>query len=143
MSKKRVVLTKGLMSKQTGRRITVSVSEELNHQITLAAVKEGYGMKGKSHWVNEAIKGFLDDPGWIDHLEADRTAGKDKPITLVISADVEPLMAEGVRKLVGASPLARHPQNQIVRGAMVWRLLGLDSRPLRKIMAEQPGSTDI
>jgi hypothetical protein len=117
-------------------RLTLTVPSALNQGVTMAAVKESYGMKGKSKWIVEAVKSFLDDPGWIDALEADRIAVKDKAVTVVFSQEDYEVLLCGVQKLLVEKPVAKNPQNQIIRGAMIWRLMGLDSRPLRRQMSE-------
>lgn len=48
--------------KQNAQRTPFRITPELKKVLTLELINSGYGIKGKSRWVTEAIQAMLDDP---------------------------------------------------------------------------------
>jgi len=114
------------------RRATVQLPTKLKEQISQSVLSDGYGMRGKSRWINDAVINFLADPGWLDQLESDRISRNDTADCYTLDDNTYASIRRAALKVMQEDPLNDNPSGIIIRTAICWRIFGLDSRPLRK-----------
>lgn len=113
------------MSNKT-KKITVRFSKRLKTEMQTALVKLGYGLHGKSRWLNETVILFLKQPNFVELVEH----GID--INQAPLSDVEAFyMGTDILKTMKAAlvtvriqhPLFEGVQSALIRAAVIYRLM--------------------
>ena len=107
------------------RRISVRLSQRLKDRLPTCVTRDGYGMRGKSQWVAEAVVSLLRREGWEGALLAERVAPTDSQETFQLPADLVQRIQEEVRRVDQAHPSLHASQSTIVRAAINRRMLGI------------------
>lgn len=117
--------------------LTVRMPPEMKRQLSHQVIEDGYGMRGKSRWVSEALEGFLRDRSWPTQvLDGEMGVGSqdaDKDVYAITAVLREQLgdalntLRSHVQNEVmdGTYPKHMAPDvsvSAIVRGAIAWRL---------------------
>lgn len=125
---------------ETGSRVvTYRLPTALKNALQEAVVRDRYGLKGKSRWLNEAIVGFLQERSWRDQaLDGDMNCGNDEKDVLQCNEETRAVLADakvqleqyleesattGIRS--DAPESTEVTTSAIVRAAIVWRLFSL------------------
>lgn len=102
------------------RAVTYRLSQGLIEAMQANVVADGFGLKGKSKWIAEAVEGFLSDRSWRSQAEdSDMSIGNDAkdvaylPVSLKERVDDE---LKGDTDITVAS---------VIRAAIVWQIYGL------------------
>tara|TARA_R110000868_G_C10672784_1_gene746777 strand:+ start:381 stop:731 length:351 start_codon:yes stop_codon:yes gene_type:complete len=108
------------------KKITVRFPKRLRSEMQASLAKSGYGLRGKSRWMKDAISVFLSQPDFVDYVDN----GID--INQAELTDVEAfyLDAETVNMLKSAFvkirvkyPLFEGVQSALIRAAVVYNLM--------------------
>lgn len=103
---------------------SVKVAEKLSQRIDLAVLKSGYGMRGKSRWIEEALTAFFalsDFPQYVD-IATEQTHF-DKTLTFRTKATVAKQLDAAVITVRKAYPAVNAAKSNIIRAALLQHLL--------------------
>jgi len=53
-----------LRDKQDSERTTFRISKPVKHAMDMMVIQDGYGLRGKSRWIMDAVDSFLDPKTW-------------------------------------------------------------------------------
>lgn len=105
-------------------KVTFVMPEQMNQEMREKIFKEGYGMRGKSTWVMEAVEMLLELDEYVDHVnDSDEMQGLDKVETVVITRELKKLLDEAVIDIRKKYPFLEGLQSRIFRTAILHRLL--------------------
>lgn len=97
-----------------------SLQEELRHKI----IKDGYGMRGKSKWVSEAINRLLDLNHYAELVSlGDELKGFEKVETISVERDLKKNLDQAIHQIRKQYPLLEGVQSRIIRTSILQRLL--------------------
>jgi hypothetical protein len=105
-------------------KITFAIPEILQKELRLKVTEEGYGFRGKSKWVTEAIDHLLsldNYPMLVQYSE--EMNGFDKMDTIVITLEARERMNNALLQIRKQYPALEGVQSAIVRTAIMQRLL--------------------
>jgi hypothetical protein len=109
-----------------GRTFKIPVS--LERQMDMEIVSQGFGLKGKSKWISEAIDEFLtlpDEQFILDCIDYGQYFERlDKSISFTPTDEAERLLSEWVVKARMKMPMLEGVKSKIIRTAIIQRLLG-------------------
>lgn len=105
-------------------KLSFVVPESLQQELRENMVREGYGLRGKSRWVSEAIVDLLAMPQFIDYVSYnDELKGFEKVETVVIDKSIKKSLDLAVVDIRKCHPTIEGVQSRIIRTAIIQRLL--------------------
>lgn len=119
--------------------VTYRLPMRMKSALHAAVVRDGYGLKGKSRWVAEAVVDFLQDRSWRDQvLDVDMVKGNDEKDVVFVDADIKDAVLAATRQVVAYAAEMRAQgrrlenldtlvvtQAAVMRAAIIWRLFNL------------------
>ncbi|MFY9268154.1 MAG: hypothetical protein WAO55_00225 [Candidatus Manganitrophaceae bacterium] len=114
------------MIKSKTRKISISfrTSEKIEQKMLQRIIEDGYGLKGKSRWICDAVESFLAMPSFwdlVDIASAQEDLGKNSTFTPTetVLRKIEDAIAS-VRKHY---PLLEGVQSNIIRASIYQKLI--------------------
>lgn len=105
-------------------KITFVVPTGLQTELRERIIRDGYGLRGKSRWVTEAIESLLALPNFISLVHySEEMHGFEKVETIVVTLDLKKQLDQAALDLRREYPAAEGVQSSIVRTAIMQRLL--------------------
>ncbi len=105
-------------------KITFVVPEVLQNEIRTRIVKDGYGFRGKSHWISEAIENFLKLSNFPELVSyGNEMHGFEKAETIVIDHSLGVKLEDAILTVRTTFPMLEGVKSRIVRTAILQRLL--------------------
>ena len=108
------------------RRTSVAMPDKMRLALRHATVEEGYGLRGKSRWVSEALDEFLllPEEKWVE-MVAESDVPLDNTVNEYMSVDaaVWRRLQDSVLRLRHHEPTVQGPLGAIVRTAITWRIM--------------------
>ena len=105
-------------------KITFVVPAALQTELRERIIRDGYGLRGKSRWVTEAIQALLVLPDFVSLVQySEEMHGFEKVETVVVTLDLKKQLDEAVLTLRRQHPAAEGVQSSMVRTAIMQRLL--------------------
>jgi hypothetical protein len=96
-----------------------------------ALVGQGYGLRGKSRWIREAIVGLLDSDRRLALVGVgDELGERDATEVVVLTLEIEERISDTVRILRQQDPYIEGVKSQIIRSAIRYRLGTPDFHPV-------------
>lgn len=84
-------------SKPKRKPLSFRLPAQLKQDLALRTLSDGYGMRGKSKWVSEAILEFLKDPSWQSQvIDADMADGNDDQEVIQVDLEVKEALSQAV-----------------------------------------------
>ncbi len=112
------------MSNRKSFKLPKNIEVEMSQKV----IQEGYGMRGKSRWINYAINNFLslaDEEFIFDCLDnAEYITGLDTTVTCRTSDTIENLVNVWVKKARINNPMREGVRSNIYRASVIQGLLG-------------------
>lgn len=105
---------------------SVKISEDLEERLLIAVVKAGYGMKGKSRWITEAIEEFFKLPteDMLDYVDIASEGGSLRKVaSFRLRKDLSHLIDDGVITVRKKFPSMEGVKSNIVRASIMQKLL--------------------
>ncbi len=105
-------------------KITFTIPKDLQVELREQVIQEGYGFRGKSKWVSEAIQeliGLSNFPELVSYNE--HMKGFDKVETIVIEYSLKIKLEEALLKIRAIYPSLEGIQSRIIRTAVLQRLI--------------------
>lgn len=105
-------------------KITFVVQESLQQELKQQVISDGYGMRGKSRWITEAIERLLqlEDYPSLVHL-SNEMKGFPKTETIMVTREVKQLLDQAIHTIRTQHPLFEGVQSSIIRTSILQRLL--------------------
>lgn len=107
------------------KKITVRLPPELDQELSHQVIAQGYGMRGKSKWVSEAIDKFLALEDYIELV----AYGEDlvdahfkKPQAFYVDSDVVNRIQDAVIAVRQSNPTLEGVKSLIIRSSIMQRL---------------------
>jgi hypothetical protein len=105
-------------------KTTLVMPEEMKKELRLRVVQDGYGLRGKSKWVSEAITKFLELDSFHDFVEISEGLNKlTDPDTMVIDGNLEEMLNQAVIEVRKIQPLMEGVRSKIIRAAILQRFV--------------------
>jgi hypothetical protein len=106
-------------------KIAFVLPEDLYNEMRQKIIADGYGLRGKSLWVEEAIEQLLKAHNYIELVDInDEMRGFSKAETIIVPVDMKFKLENALIKVRQAYPAMNGVQSRIVRTAIIQRLLG-------------------
>lgn len=106
-------------------RVTVRIPAALEVEFMQRVIMEGYGMRGKSKWVAEAVEMFLGLDDIVEYIEYGMElddADKDKVQAFYFDKQLVDKLTEGVVKARREHPTIEGVRSLIIRSSIIQRL---------------------
>lgn len=105
-------------------KVTFVVPQAFQQDLREQVIKDGYGMRGKSKWISEAIESLLEIPNYIELVHYnDEMKGFAKMETIVVAKELKNLLDQAIIAVRKQYPTIEGVQSHIVRTAILQRLL--------------------
>lgn len=105
-------------------KLTFVVSDALNNDLKLQVIKDGYGLRGKSKWVTEAVEKFLALSNFPELVHySDNMQGFQCAETVVVPRDLKQKIDAAIFTVRQSYPLSEGVQSSLLRTAIIHRLL--------------------
>lgn len=105
-------------------KITFVVPESLQNELRQRVALDGYGLRGKSKWVSEAIASLLSLDNFVTLVQySEELQGFDKVETVVITMDLKHKLDDGILETRRQFPTLEGVQSSILRTAIMQRFL--------------------
>lgn len=105
-------------------RISFFVPESLKRDINEQMIKDGYDLKGKSRWIEEAIKRLFSIENYPELVKLDEEmTGFEKLDSVSVTKDIKSLLDDSILNIRSQYPTIEGVQSRILRTAIVQRLL--------------------
>lgn len=106
-------------------RVTIRLPVQLEMDFMQRVITDGYGMKGKSKWVSEAIQYFMklsDFEEYVEYAEELGGAGKSKLQSFYFELNLVRSLKDAVMKIRRIHPHLEGIRSLIVRSSIIQRL---------------------
>ncbi len=105
-------------------KLSIALPNKLKEEFKIRVIQDGYGMRGKSKWVNEAVEEFLKIENFENFvcLAEEQENLNDKEI-IFADESLEEQINKGVIEVRKNHPLMEGVKSKILRAAIIQRLL--------------------
>ncbi len=104
-------------------KTTITLPEKLKIDIDRRVISDGYGFRGKSKWVSEAIEDFLGLENFIEYVEMEDLSNLDDRMSFSIDYLLETSISEAIISVRRIYPHLEGVKSKILRTALVQRLV--------------------
>jgi hypothetical protein len=105
-------------------KISFFVPEILQNELRKSVIASGYGMRGKSRWIVDAIISLLKTNNFLELINiGDDLKGFEKSETIVVEDEIKKMLDKAVWEVRKKYPIMEGVQSKIVRTAIVHKLL--------------------
>lgn len=106
-------------------KITFSMPKQMNHELRAKVIEDGYGMRGKSLWVQEAVESLFSMSGFEEYVHySDDIDQFDAVDSVMFPKSVKTKIDEAVVTVRLKYPAMEGVQSRILRAAILQRLFG-------------------
>jgi predicted DNA-binding protein len=103
---------------------SVKVPNDLDQQLSEAVIKDGYGMRGKSRWITEAIMAFLELDDFTQYVDiASEQSHLNKTLSFRMPTELAVRLDAAVIQVRKQYPLMEAARSNIVRASLFQHLL--------------------
>lgn len=101
-----------------------AVPSTLKHELQQRVISDGYGLRGKSKWVSEAIVKLFDYPNHLDLIfYSDEIQGLDSMETVVLDVEIKDAVDMKIIDVRKKYPELEGVKSRVLRAAVIQRLL--------------------
>lgn len=105
-------------------KITFNLPKEMNNELREKVVKDGYGMRGKSRWVQESVESLLVTTGYEDLVSYSDEMGQFETVdSVMMPRDLKKKIDKTILEIRKKYPGLEGIQSRIVRTAILQRLI--------------------
>lgn len=105
-------------------KIAVTVPNKLKNELRESVIKNGYGLRGKSIWISEAIESLLEIENYPELVEYNDEMGALGHIeTLTIDYRLKLKLEDAILKIRLKFPMLEGVKSRLIRTAILQRLL--------------------
>ena len=105
-------------------KMTFAVPGTLKTELQQRVIKDGYGLRGKSKWVSEAIRSLFEYKSHIDLINySDEINGLDKMETVVLDYDLKQMLESKIVDVRKEYPSLEGVKSKILRTSILQRFI--------------------
>lgn len=105
-------------------KITFVLPEQLQHELRQKVVGDGYGMRGKSKWVGEAIESLIEHTDFISlGYLSNEMKGFEKMETISIGKNIKNKIDNAILETRKKYPMLEGVQSRLIRTSIMQRIL--------------------
>lgn len=105
-------------------KLTFVVPDDLQRDLKEKVIKDGYGMRGKSRWISEAVERLLDIRDYPELVNiSDEMHGFEKTETVVINYALKIKLDDAILQIRKDYPILEGVKSRILRTSIMQRLL--------------------
>jgi len=105
-------------------KVVFKVPEAMQHEMRCQVIDDGYGMRGKSKWVSEAIEQLLSNEFYAEYVNLTEDKRKvNKVETVLVEPRVKECIDRAVLEIRKKHPLLEGVKSCLVRTSIIQRLL--------------------
>lgn len=105
-------------------KITFVVPELLQNELRRQVIHDGYGMRGKSKWVTEAVQQLLDHADYVSlSYLSDEMNGFDKTETITVDEELKNKLEKAILETRKHYPMLEGVQSRLLRTSIMQRIL--------------------
>ena len=105
-------------------KITFAVPDNLKNELQGMVIKDGYGLRGKSKWISEAVETFLSLKDYLELISySDEMYGFDQLETVVVEYPLKLKLDKAVVDIRREFPTIEGVKSRIMRTAILQRIL--------------------
>ena len=108
----------------TKSKVTFAVPNSLKDELRKRVIRDGYGLRGKSQWISEAVENLI---GFKDFLElisySDEMHGFDQIETTVVEYPLKLKLDKAIIQIRIEFPTLEGVKSRIMRTAVLQRIL--------------------
>ena len=109
---------------KNGVTTSIKLQKELHLKMQKRIISDGYGMRGKSKWILEAIERFLNIPEYLDFVDiADEASQLEDVISLRILDETKNKLEDAFMKVRQKYPKMEGVKSKLVRASIMQRIL--------------------
>lgn len=108
------------------KQLTTSIrlQKDLHTRLLARVISDGYGMRGKSKWIIEAIERFVMLPHYQDFVDiADEALEASEVVTLRLSKELADMLEQAILYTRTKYPLMEGVKGKLVRASIIQRIL--------------------
>lgn len=108
------------------KKITVRFPKRLKAEMQAALVKSGYGLHGKSRWLQDAIHAFLRQADFVDYVEQGidiNQAELSEVEAFYLDKDTIQMIKHAFLEIRVKYPLFEGVQSALIRAAVIYSLM--------------------
>lgn len=105
-------------------KVVFKVPDAMQQELRRQVIEDGYGMRGKSKWVSEAIERLLSNNSYAEYVNLGEDMKKvDKIETVVVEPHIKELIDKAILEIRKKHPLLEGVRSCLVRTSIIQRLL--------------------
>mgnify|MGYP006076785499 CR=1 FL=1 len=105
-------------------KMTFAVPSILKKELQERVIKDGYGLRGKSKWVSEAINNLFEYDSHIELIYfSDEIKGLDQMETVVLDYDLKQMLENKIIDVRKEYPFLEGVKSKILRTSIMQRLI--------------------
>jgi hypothetical protein len=105
-------------------KLTFTVPIQLQLELNKRVLQDGYGMKGKSKWVAEAVNTFVKMKTFVEMVNiANEMTELEKVESITVDMETKKHLDQAILEARKQSPLLEGVQSRIVRASIIQRLI--------------------
>lgn len=105
-------------------KISFAVPNDLSQEIRTHVIKNGYGLRGKSKWISEAVERLILLKGFVELINySDEMQGFDQIETVVIEYPLKLKLDDAILKIRKEYPTIEGVKSRIMRTAIMQRII--------------------
>lgn len=119
----------------TKKKITVRFSKRLKAEMQTALIQSGYGLHGKSRWLQMAIAAFLQQPDFVEYVEHGLDINQAELCEMeafYLDMETLQLLKSAFFKVRVQYPLFEGVQSALIRASTIYSLMLSDFFPREK-----------
>lgn len=103
---------------------SIKISENLDKQLSLQVIKDGYGMRGKNKWIKAAIEEFLSLDDFVDMVDlASDMDGLNKAVSLRLEETLMAKIDAAILKVRKVNPMMEGVQSHLIRASILQKII--------------------
>lgn len=112
------------MLKQTKIKLSFVLPEAMQGELHKQVIEDGYGMRGKSKWIVEAVQSLLQLNNYPELVKlSEELKGFEKQETITVERDLKSSLDAATIKIRKIYPVIEGVQSHIIRTSIMQRLL--------------------
>ena len=105
-------------------KITFAITESLKKDLLKSVISDGYGLRGKSKWISEAVIDLIKIKDFEDLIAYnDGMHGFNKMETAIVDPAIEKIVEESVVVVRKKHPALEGVKSRIMRTAIIQRIV--------------------
>ena len=105
-------------------KVSFAVPNTLKNELRERVLKEGYGVRGKSKWISEAIENLLEYKEFLELISySDEMHGFDQIETAVVEYSLKIKLDKAIIQIRKEFPTLEGVKSRIMRTAVLQRIL--------------------